>query len=64
MIPPEGIGLPTVYCETVGPQGQTISQYDWVYVPINAMFPVSFAQGETTFCDVFIVEGGIEVETD
>jgi hypothetical protein len=62
MVPPEGVGLPVVYCERIGPQGQTLSQYDWVYLPIDASFDVEFTNDETTFCDVFIVKGGIEVE--
>ena len=64
MVPPEGVGLPVVYCERIGPQGQTLSQYDWVYLPIDASFDVEFTNGETTFCDVFIVKGGIEVEVE
>jgi hypothetical protein len=62
MSPPPGTGLPVVYCETVGPQGQTFSQYDWVYTAIDASFDVEFANDQTTFCDVFIVTGGIDVE--
>jgi hypothetical protein len=64
MAPPAGVGLPMVYCETVGPQGQTFRQYDWVYVSIDASFEVSFANDETTFCDVYIVNGGIDVESE
>ena len=62
MAPPAGIGLPNVYCETTGPQGQTLSTYDWVYVSIDASFEVSIPHDAYIYCDVFVVNGGIPVE--
>jgi hypothetical protein len=59
---PAGIGLPNVYCQTTGRQGQTLSAYDWVYVSIYASFDVSIPDAASIYCDVFVVNGGIPVE--
>jgi hypothetical protein len=63
MVPPAGIGLPNVYCETTGPSGQTLSTRDWVYVSIEAQFEITIPTDDAyVSCQVFIVEGGIPVE--
>lgn len=59
---PSGFSVPRVFCEVIGPQGQTLRQYDQEFVGNDASIAVSFDDLETTFCNWYTVQGGNAVE--
>ena len=63
-IMPTGYGVPVVFCQVRGPDGQTTEQYDKFNVSNNASIGLGMDQLEFVACDFFQASGGQAVDLE
>ena len=56
---PAGYGVPVVFCQVSGPNGQTTEQYDQYDVSNNASIGLGMDELEFVGCDFFQAQGGL-----
>ena len=61
---PTGYGIPVVFCQATGPDGQTIHQYDRYDVSNSASIQLGVNELDYFKCDFFQVLGGQPVQID